>query len=252
MLRIVINSKVKIMICTVCSSGIPPKSMYDHVRQGSHNDRKCFKKGQKLAFATKEFCNSIIAEYELGFQKPVAIIPVIPGLPVKDGLFCCETCGYAVQAEKSIKRHQHGECAGNKYFKGPGQTFLPSSKRDYFAVTLPPSPHLNDGNDSASNTNLLDPVFLFEKQFSFNPYENTPIQVISHTRDMNIFLASDNWLTEVKGMTGGEIFAISHKPLPDLRKKVREVVKSYTSSLVEDLAKAAGPAEMLSIGDYNK
>ena len=38
----------------------------------------------------------------------------------------------------------------------------------------------------------------------------------------------------------------------NLCKKVREVVKSYTSSLVEDLVKAAGPAEMLSIGDYNK
>jgi len=68
---------------------------------------------------------------------------------------------------------------------------------------------------------------------------------------MNIFLTYENWLKEVEGMTGAEMHNIAWDALPKLRPKVREAVSQYASALVKDLA-GTGPAERLSIGDYDK
>ena len=52
-------------------------------------------------------------------------------------------------------------------------------------------------------------------------------------------------------MASTDIFAITHDALPELWKKVQEVVDLYISRVVKKL-KVSGPAEQLDIGDYNR
>ena len=68
---------------------------------------------------------------------------------------------------------------------------------------------------------------------------------------MNIFLASDNWLGEVKEMEKMQIFTTVEQPLPDLWNKVRQVVNGWMHKLNSKLKKAASSIR-LNIGDYNK
>ena len=84
----------------------------------------------------------------------------------------------------------------HKAKKGPAQTFFSSLTRLYLAVeviqTPTPNPH--------------DPITLFEEQYAFNPYEDTRIHPFSHPAEMQIFLASDNWLDEVQDMDKAQMF----------------------------------------------
>ena len=123
------------------------------------------------------------------------------------------------------------------------QSLLYDMSCGYFAVVV----------QEVSNPNSypFDPVALLEKQSSFNPYKNTQARITSNSREINIFLTKQNWLAEVKGMAGTDIFAIAHDPLPELWKKVWEVVDLYISRVVGKLD-ASGPAEKLDIGDYNQ
>jgi hypothetical protein len=84
-----------------------------------------------------------------------------------------------------------------------------------------------------------------------DPYENIPIQEATHPRDMNIFLTYENWLEEVKGMTGAQITDIAWNALPGLRSRVRPLVDWYVSELVRELH-GTDPEQRLAIGDYDK
>ena len=68
---------------------------------------------------------------------------------------------------------------------------------------------------------------------------------------MNIFLAKENWLDEVKGMVAADIFSISHNTLPDIWKKTRGELELYVLAVVQSLP-GAGSAVQLSVGDFNK
>jgi hypothetical protein len=137
--------------------------------------------------------------------------------------------------------HQNGFCKGRGVFKGLAQTFLPSSKQKYFAVMV----------QQTSTKDPLDPATLFEKQFSFNPYQDITVHASSHPADMNIFLSSENWLNEVKGMSNIQIFTTGGNPLPEHRNKVRKAVNSWMVALCSKLENAS-PSVKLNVGDYNK
>jgi hypothetical protein len=243
---IVINRDAGVMVCVVCHTAISPKGMHGHIRQSNHSLGNRFRKGGDLAFATHEFCQATVTRFglkELKSQQPKSIIPPIPGLPIYHDFYCCNKCGYAVRTPQRISGHLGGgACQGSGYTKGSAQTFLPTSRRFYFGIMAQEIPHPEP----------LDAAALFEKQFSFNPYENAQVQAGSHPRDMNIFLKGDNWLVEVEGMRAIDIFNIAHNPLPNLRKQVRKAVDLYISDIVSKLKDVAGPAEQLQIGDYDQ
>ena len=155
------------MICTVCESTITPSKMYQHICQLDHSSRKDYNPGQRLTFATREFCTSIVKQHNLKYPKhhqPKTIISVLPGLPIYNYLFCCKRCGYAVKTRRNSLEHQRGACKGHGFYSGPAQTFLLSSGQRYFAVTVHPVSILK-----VSIRNPLDPVALFEKQSSLDP-----------------------------------------------------------------------------------
>ena len=68
---------------------------------------------------------------------------------------------------------------------------------------------------------------------------------------MNIFLRYENWLGEVEGMTGAQIFDIAWNALPKLQPMVRAVVSEYVSVLVKEL-EGTDPEQRLAIGDYDE
>ena len=68
---------------------------------------------------------------------------------------------------------------------------------------------------------------------------------------MNIFLAFENWLDEVKGMSAKDIFNAAHI-LSDMQKKVHKALKDFISESVGTLKKDSTCAEKLVMGDYNK
>jgi hypothetical protein len=243
-LGIVINRDHKVVICLVCSSAIIPEKLYEHIHKPGHHERRDFHRGQRLSFATRDFCQLFVRRHKLrnpNLHQPTTIIPPIFGLPIREGFFCCSKCGYAVQVRPSIYRHQR-HCEGSGITIGPCQTWFPSSKRQYFAIQFHNLPNPSDP---------LGPATLFMEQFAFNPYQDIQIQATAHPRDMNIFLTYENWLEEVQGMTGGQIVEIVRNPLPRLRPLVREAVDQYTSKVVKDLI-ATGPDQRLAIGDYDE
>jgi hypothetical protein len=232
------------MICTICKTTVAPRKMHQHIRKPDHNSKEGFVNGKRLDYATHEFCSSIAKDHKLEDPKdcqPKTIIPAIPGLPIYSGLYCCRECGYACKTEMRITGHQRKADHKVGFFQGPAQTYVPSSKRQYFAVTVKNTPAPNP----------LDPFTLFEQQFSSNPYKDITVQASSHPAEMNIFLSHENWLEEVKGMTRTKISTTATNPLPELQKQVREVVDSWTSTLSSNLESASGSIK-LRIGDYNK
>lgn len=244
-LGIVINVDHKVAICLECSSAIPPAELYNHLRKHGHHLRQDFHHGQRLAFATRDFCKRLIRRYRLEdprLRGPTAIITAIFGLPVREGFLRCTGCGYAAQTSKTMTRyHTTTHCDGTTIVEGPCQTWFPTSRRQYFGVQL----HDHSGLDQ------IDPVALFIEQFSLDPYENIPIQATTHPRDMNIFLRYENWLGEVEGMTGAQIFDIAWNALPKLRPMVCAVVSEYVSVLVKEL-EGTDPEQRLAIGDYDE
>lgn len=245
MLGIVVNLDHKMAICLICSSTVPPTSLYGHIRKPGHHPRQEFHRGQRLSFATSDFCKQLIKRHKLEdprLRQPTAIVTAVFGLPIREGFFCCDECAYAAQNKKTMTRHcrevHHGHA---KFVKGPCQTWFPSSQRQYFAVKTHRHP----------NPDPLDPITLFIKEFSSDPYENLPIQAVTHPRDVNIFLRYENWLEEVQGMTGAQIFDISRDALPKLRPMVRSAVSRYVLELVKKLEQT-DPAERLAVGDYAK
>jgi hypothetical protein len=247
LLGLLINSNTHIFICTICNSAVPPEQVYSHVRQFRHNPKRDFRNGCRLAFATKSYFDSLVQSFGIvdpALNQPGTIIPTIPGLPLFDNLCCCHSCGYAVRAEKTILQHLHNVCTDSTWYLGPAQTFRRSSNRRYFAVEV--------RKDVEQDLNPLDPVTLFQQQFSVDPFENAPIQGTLHPREMLLFLNYDNWLKEVEGLTPKDIFHISWDAMPKLRKDVRRVVCSYVGQVIVNLSSDQDPAMMLALGDYNK
>ena len=243
-LGIVINVDHHVAICLTCSSAIVPNALHAHLRTATHNHGREFRQGQRLAFATKDFFERLVKRYKLQdphLQQPTSIVTAIYGLPVLQGFFYCSKCGYAAQTPTTLRAHRRQVCEGSQMLQGSCQTWFPKSGRQYFAVKT----HRHSSPDP------LDPVTLIVKQFSMDPYKNIPIQTITHPRDMNIFLTYENWLDEVEGMTGEQIFDIAWNALPKLRQKVRAAVDQYTLELIKKLT-SAGPAEQLAMGDYDK
>ena len=222
-LGIVINRDHNVAICLVCSSAIVPRSLYQHIRKPGRHQKGDFHQGWRLSFATRDFCQWLIKNHGLVDpcrKRPTAIVTLVFGLPISQGFYCCAKCGYAVQAKVTIKRHLRN-CKEGKMIKGSCQTWFPSSRQNHFSITV--HNHLHPDPPSSAS--------LFIKQFTFNPYKNTPVQMAVHPRDMNIFLNYENWLEEVEGMTGVQISEISWNALPKLRPIVRAVVKEYTKRL---------------------
>ena len=243
MLGIVINLDHKMAICLVCNSAIPPTFLYQHIRKPGHHPRRDFHQGQRLSFATHNFCTKLIGHHKLEdprLHQPTTIVTAVFGLPIREGMFRCNKCAYAAQTSKTVGQHcrkaHHG---GATVVRGPCQTWFPSSGRQYFAVIT----------HKHSNPDPLDPIALFVKEFSSDPYENIPIQAATHPRDINIFLKYENWLEEVKGMTGAQIFDISRNAFPRLRPIIRALVSQYISKLVGVLEKT-DPEQRLAMGDY--
>jgi len=245
LLGIVVNTDHKLVICVTCHSAITPSKLYDHVRLPDHHKRDDFKKDQRLAFATREFFDKLVSHHCLGdprSKRPNTIVPAIPGLAVRKKMFVCKNCSYAVKTRKRAHIHRGGHCPGSKILKGPAQTFLLSSNRDYFGVKLP----------RYTNPNPLDPALLFHKQFASNPYADIPVDAAAHPREMNVFLATaTDWLIEVDGMTGRQITDLARHARPDLRKGVKGTVSRYVLKAVSELRGTEGPMR-LAIGDYNK
>ena len=88
-------------------------------------------------------------------RRPQKIVMAIPGLPIYNDMFCCGKCGYAALSRDQMSRHKH-QRSGSHYSSGTAQTFLPSSKKGFFGVTLPKGPEPGSYN----------PARLFEEQFS--------------------------------------------------------------------------------------
>lgn len=243
-LGIGINSGHNLVICTICHSAIVPEKLYSHIRIPGHHEKKDFKKGQRLAFVTKEFCQQFISNHDLGdpnSKQPKSIIPAIPGLEIRTGMMICSCCGYAVQTKKALCRHQALNCPQGRILKGPAQTFLISLHSRYFGVKLPPR----------SNFNPQDSTALFYKQFASDPYTDIPIQATIHPREMNIFLTRENWLDEVDGMTGHQITKLARGALPNLRARARKSVSHYILKRVNELKGGEHPTQ-IAMGDYNK
>ena len=140
-----------------------------------------------------------------------------------------------------MAKHSCTALEGQGSFNGPAQTLHPLSKRKYFAVTV--------NAKEISTPNPL--VALFKRQFSFDPYKNIKVQAASNPADMNIFLATEKWLDEVKGLTKTQNFAIGSNPLPKYWKKIQNVVDSWISALNLRLGKSSHSVQ-LKMSDYNK
>jgi len=244
-LGIGINLHHKVIICTVCHSAVIPSKLYDHIRKPRHHNKKDFRKNHRLDFATREFCRQLVKENPLSDNplscRPTSVVPALPGLLVQMKMSVCGGCNHAFQNSKVILRHCKKSCPGSKISIGPAQAFFPTSKSNYFGVELPPH----------SNPSPLDPAALFHRQFTSNPYKDVPIQAAAHPREMKLFLATENWLDVVDGMTGEEIMELVRNAQPALRAKVKDTVSCYISRVVAKL-EATEPAVKVAVGDYNK
>jgi len=245
LLGIVVNLDHKWAICTICHSAVAPEKLYDHTRKSGHHNTKDFGKGQRLAFATRKFCEQFVAQHHLSNpQRPNAIIPAIPGLEVRtEMMMICGGCGYAVQTKASLRKHQLSTCPESSSLKGPAQTLYPTTHSGgSFGVQLPPH----------SDPNPLDVATLFREQFaSVDPYADTPIRAATHPREMKIFLDTENWLDEVDGMTGRQITKLARGARSELRAMVKKIISDYTSTMVEKL-RGIEHSVRVAVGDYNK
>lgn len=138
--------------------------------------------------------------------------------------------------------HQRNTYEGCKFFNGPAQTFILSLKQNYFTITIPqiftPNP-------------LYHYITLFKKLVSFNPYKDASIQATSHPTNINIFLVFENWLDEVKGMSGSQMFTIGKNLLPEHQKGVQNTIDLWVSTLCSELESTPWSVK-LNIGDYIK
>ena len=237
-----LNVEHKAVICSICHIAVPPKKLYDHFGLANHHPAKDFQTGQRLSFFTRSFCTKFIKDHQLpeAFETPKTIIEAIPGLTVRLEMMTCSHCGYAAVTNDTLVRHRKN-CAQGQTFKGPAQSFNASRIKENFGVKLPPP----------SDPNPLDAALLFHQQFASDPYTALPIQASCHPRELDIFLAQENWLGEVVGMTGQEITELARKARPDLRERVKESVLRYALSVVTEL-QGTESAIRLAMGDYNK
>jgi hypothetical protein len=251
-LGIIINLKYRIAICTLCETTIIPAHLYKHLHcKGGCLDHQDFRKGGRLAFCNREYCDKLIGDHKLQdpmklHPKPKAFPTAIPGLPVYFDQYCCDICGSAFKSKGVLIKHKKmvKTCGNAEIIVGPAQVLSPGSKLGWIGIKLPshPSPSTNPDNS----------VMLFNQQFGSDPYsEVNQIQATSHPREMRLFLASENWLAEVEGMTGPEIRELSRSAMPEYQAAVKSAVARYISGLVSELSDV-GPSERLAIGDYNK
>ena len=248
LLGIGVNLDHKLVICIGCNSVVTPKKLYDHVRIPGHHIKKDFHKNQRLAFATREFCENLVNFHQLvnppQSQRPNKIIPAIPGLIICKDMLVCNSCGYAVEHAKSFQRHCRKTCPQAKAFIGPAQKFISSQQGYYFGVTLPQHP-------KHSNPNPLDPAVLFSEQFGSDSYVASPVQATIDPREMTLFLNIEKWLVEVEGMTGEQMNDLARAAQPELRDRVRKTVSNYILETVTKL-EATEHAAQEAIGDYDK
>lgn len=247
LLGIGINLDHGLIICLGCRSVVVPKNLYSHIRLPGHHGKEDFYMGQRLAFADQEFCDNLISCHNLDeprFSQPDTIIPAIPGLRICMEMMYCTGCGCAARHKGSInRRHLDKPCQQFEILTGPSQTFFPSTRRNYFAIRLPPN--LNRPNLST------EAISLFHKQFTSDPYATYSVQATKHPREMKLFLKTENWLVEVDGMTGSEITQLARNSKPDFRPRVKKTVLCYLAETVAILEGVEGSIH-IAIGDYNR
>ena len=243
LLGIGLNIEHKVVICSTCYIVITPRVLYSHFWTilKKHHTPKDFQLGQRLAFFTQEFCTKFIKDHQLKeIESPETTIQAIPSLTVCLEMMACSHCGYAAGVKETLQKHLK-VCTQGQILKGPAQTFQNSKTKGFFRVTLPPP----------SNPNPLDAALLSHQQSASNPYAAVPIQASHHPQELVIFLAQENWLGEVDGMTGQEITELARKAQLNLKEKVKESVLCYALSTVTKL-QSTESAVRLTMGDYNR
>ena len=232
-LGLCVNTAVRVAICLGCRSVIKPSDLYTHIT-----------KAHSIS-TSMEFCRGLEEEYELQQDpystRPGRIIKAIFGLDVLAGYFACDSCGYAYEEEKTVRRHIKGSDGCQKYQTRFAQVFRATLKRMYFAVEVDQA--------EEEDEDPLDPVFYLKKKFEPIPFSSMPIKSPGASQDANHFIRLERWDLYVQGKTGEEIVQAVREREPELREEVRTCVERFTQRVLDKLA-AVDNESRKAIGDY--
>lgn len=236
----IVNTKWKLAICLGCKSGIgiDAGGLQKHLNH-ENKPRK----------VSREYCQSIIKRFGLltrtKIKLPTSVIPAIFSLAITPDMYCCNRCGYAARAQKTLIKHYKDRVCPGSYLDircGPAQAFFPKTRCNFFAVRVPLA--------RTPGPSEVPLSVLFKAQVT--PIQTTPIITVpSNTRDMNHFLLIGDWFQEVNCLTGEEAYHITRKALPDLRPVVRQSVNSYVEAMNKELS-GVDFAIKVAMGDYNQ
>jgi hypothetical protein len=231
-LGICVNTVARVVVCIACASVIKPLDLPVH-----------FRKAHPPMSITTAFCQELADIYNLLEEplrsRPGKIITAIYGLHLIDGLFSCDTCGYACRTENRIKIHTRESQGCNCYRPRLVQAFRPNNQM-YFGVRLQPA------SDVVKDP--LDPVAFLKAKYSPPPFGQVPIKSPDPC-DAHHFLNLEQWHRHVEGKTGVEIHQVVREWEPELRREVRIVVERYAKDAIGKLEKLDHEAKG-AIGDY--
>ena len=234
-LGLVVYLPLHILICIGCKTVVDPKGIYDHVR----GDRPSVQ-------VTKSYCLSLEKRFSLtpkaGLEaKRPLLRSAIPCLKIREGLVRCTECNHAMEHKRSF--HGAHSCTNSTIVSSlASQSFFPHEHQGrYFGVTLPTQPR---------EEHPVDVVQAFKDAFPNPSPANVPIRLPDDAREANHFLATQNWIPALDGLTGGEIEDVIKGANPDLRPLVSAAITRYIFRVAKGLEDIGSHSPRVSMGSY--
>ena len=229
-LGIAVHTQLRIVTCVSCKVVIDPANLLAHLSQHL-----------KKTSVSAEYCDELRASYSLIAKDkltiPGVIIPAIPTLPVFQGLYHCKKCGYAVHDASTLRKHT--TCPPLSTSQGHAQSYFPSKRRGFFAVTVPAPPPKPLG--------LLDIV---KRRYPAPLPEARPIALSDDPSQVHPFLLHEGWATVVNGLTGKEIWTAVHDANHNTRTMVAPSVTRFLADVNADLLGPNRHSNRVLIGSY--